>query len=41
VDQIIEAVRPIAAHAGASLPSGLSGKDLVTNEFLDRSVGLP
>jgi hypothetical protein len=38
--QIINAVRPIAASAGAPLPAGLSAKDLVTNEFIDPSVGL-
>ncbi|MEN3306352.1 MAG: hypothetical protein V7603_2554 [Micromonosporaceae bacterium] len=41
VNQIIEAVRPIAARAGASLPGGLSAKDLVTNDFLDPSIRLP
>jgi hypothetical protein len=40
ISQIINAVRPIAASAGVPLPAGLSAKDLVTNEFIDPSVGL-
>lgn len=40
VTQIIDAVRPVAAAAGAPLPAGLSAKDLVTGEFLDPAIGL-
>jgi hypothetical protein len=40
VDAIIDAVRPIAAKARNPLRPGLSARDLVTNEYLDPSVGL-
>jgi hypothetical protein len=41
VDQLVDAVRPTAARAGAPLPSGLSAKDLATNEYLDPTIALP
>jgi hypothetical protein len=40
ITQIIDAVRPIAASAGAPLPAGLRAEDLATNEFIDTSVGV-
>jgi hypothetical protein len=39
ITQIIDAVRPVAARAGAPLPTGLRAADLATNEFIDTSVG--
>jgi hypothetical protein len=39
VSQIIDAVRPIAARAGAPLPAALTAGDLMTNEFIDPAVG--
>jgi hypothetical protein len=41
VGTIVDAVRPIAAHAGKPLRAGLSAGDLVTNEYIDPSIGLP
>ena len=39
VTRIIDAVRPIAAAAGAPLPANLAATDLVTDEFLDPAIG--
>lgn len=39
VTKIIDAVRPIAAAAGAPLRDNLAAGDLVTNEFVDPAIG--
>jgi hypothetical protein len=40
VDKLIAALVPIAEEAGNALPAGLSCSDVVTNEFIDPSIGL-
>jgi hypothetical protein len=40
VDELIAALVPIAEEAGNDLPAGLSCSDVVTNEFIDPSIGL-
>jgi hypothetical protein len=40
VDRIIAALRPVSAGAGAPLRAGLTARDLVTNEYIDPSIGL-
>ena len=41
VDRVIEAVTPILRSRGDRIAEDISASDLVTNEFIDPSIGLP
>lgn len=41
VDRVIEAVTPILRSRGDRIAAEISASDLVTNEFIDPSIGLP
>jgi ABC-type nitrate/sulfonate/bicarbonate transport system substrate-binding protein len=41
VQQVIDIVEPIFAEQGTPVADGLTAEDLVTNEFVDPSIGLP
>ncbi|KGM09159.1 ABC transporter substrate-binding protein [Cellulomonas bogoriensis] len=41
VDDLIAAVTPILVANGLDVPQDLTAEDIVTNEFIDESIGLP
>ena len=40
MQKIIDITGPIYEAGGTSIPEGLAPADLVTNEFIDTSIGL-
>ncbi len=41
VNDLIEICRPVYAALGQEPPADLTADDIVTNEFIDPSIGLP